>query len=78
MGISSLRGTYLAEDLVSEQINKELNQLMYMVDRNQIGCQNGRRFCERLMGRRRGRKIVRSIPIQRVVRQMNSDVAGAM
>ena len=36
LGRSTLGRAYLEEDLAGERINKKLNQLMYMVDRNQV------------------------------------------
>ena len=72
---STLRRTYIAENLAAAQIHKELNPSMYMIDRNQLGFQNGRFLRERLTGFQRGERIVRSIASRTVVRKANADVS---
>ena len=66
---------FLMGDLADGHINKELDQLVCTIDKNQLGCQNDRCVCERLKELQRGEKIVRSMTKQRAIRKAYMDNA---
>ena len=52
-----------------------LNQMVYAIDKKQLGFQHGRCICGSLMGFHRGEMVVRSLTAQRVIRYENVDIA---
>ena len=64
-------GNILDAKMVDEQINKDLELLLYMYGRDQIGRLGESRICEELMDRQRGNQVANIMSNQRVARKRN-------
>ena len=61
--------------LIDDEIEGDLGELVYMVDKNQLGRQHPRCVCDKMKEFQRGERTVRSLKNMRVAGRANADIA---
>ena len=75
IGGSAPTRIFLMGEWIIGRDDMDLNQLIYTIDKNRLGCQHGRCLCGRLRGFQRGVMVLRCMARQMAIRKSNMDIS---